>query len=193
MLPKFKSDIPSFGRPFPDFRKAAMPCGSAPVSRREVACAAIVADEVDASGMLEVLDPSGHFEVRWGRKRSEVEAAEATFKDLLAKGYLAFKRTWRGRKGSRMGRFDPKARGAIFEMGVSCAECGKVSAQPGRVLCEACADKPKRLPVVAAAAKKDDREHVDAERVEDEEESYEQTREFDKKAKTTMTPPMRGG
>lgn len=72
-------------------------------------------EEIDAGGILEVLDPTGHFEVRWGKKKSEVDAAEATFNDLLSKGYLAFKKTWLGRKGKSMESFDPSAGAAIFD------------------------------------------------------------------------------
>ncbi len=72
-------------------------------------------ETIDAGGILEILDPSGHVEVRWGKKKSEVDVAEATFKDLLSKGYLAFKKTWLGRKGSELKEFDPKARAMIFD------------------------------------------------------------------------------
>lgn len=68
-----------------------------------------VADvEIDAGGSLEVLDPTGHFEVRWGKKKSEVDSAEKTFKDLLSKGYTAYRKTWAGRKGKQVDTFDPQ-------------------------------------------------------------------------------------
>jgi hypothetical protein len=142
--------------------------GAEPTAEPKVAEAAFVDEEIDAGGRLEVLDPTGHFEVKWGRKKSEVEIAEATFNDLLSKGYLAFKKTWRGRKGVEMREFDPKAGEAIFEAAEKAVE-------------------PKKLPVAEKAAKKAEVVDDDGER------SYEQTKKFDKKAETTMTPPMRGG
>ena len=72
-------------------------------------------EEVDAEGALEVLDPSGHFEVRWGKKKAEVDHAEAMFNDLLKKGYLAFKKRWFGRRGQQASTFDAKAGVYIFE------------------------------------------------------------------------------
>ena len=72
-------------------------------------------EDTDVGGLLEVLDPTGHFEVRWGRKKSEVEHAEKTFDDLIKKGYLAFKKTWTGRKGKKADGFDPKAGVYVFE------------------------------------------------------------------------------
>lgn len=72
-------------------------------------------DVENAGGTLEVLDPTGHFELRWGKKKSEIEAAEATFKDLLAKGYLAFKKKWFGRKGEEVKSFNPNDKTLIFD------------------------------------------------------------------------------
>lgn len=116
--------------------------------------AVIETDEIDAGGKLEVLDPTGHFEIHWGRKKSEVESAEATFKDLLSKGYLAFVKTWIGRKRKQATEFDPKAGVYLFSK-TEKAQSSKVDGEG--------------------------------------EFSHEQTRKFDKKADTTMVPPMRGG
>jgi len=115
---------------------------------------ATVDDEIDAGGKLEVLDPTGHFEIRWGKKKSEVESAEATFNDLLSKGYRAFVKTWVGRKGKQATAFDPKAGVYLF------AKTEKAASE---------ADKTE------------------------DEFSHEQTKKFDKKAETTMVPPLRGG
>lgn len=72
-------------------------------------------DDVDVGGSLEVMDPTGHYEIRWGRKKSEIELAESTFNDLRKKGYIAFKKTWLGRKGKQVDQFDGKARALIFD------------------------------------------------------------------------------
>lgn len=70
----------------------------------------------DVGGALEVLDPTGHFEVRWGKSQADIEHAEAMFNDLLKKGYLAFRKTWLfGAKGKSAEAFDPQARVYIFE------------------------------------------------------------------------------
>lgn len=71
----------------------------------------------EVGGVLEVLNPTGHIEVRWGKEQGEAEHAEAVFNDMLKKGYLAFKKTffgW-GWKGKQSDVFDPKARVYIFE------------------------------------------------------------------------------
>jgi len=181
-LPQFRPSMPNFTRELSVFGRHRMPSQTTPVARREIACAAIAApaavveELVDAGGVLEVLDPTGHFEVHWGRKKTEVEIAEKTFYDLLSKGYLAFKKTWRGRKGARMETFDPKAGTAIFD-------------KPEPEV------DPKKLPIVEEAASEKKDEAKKAEIVEDDEDEseFEQTREFDKKGKHVMTPPMRGG
>lgn len=121
-------------------------------------------DEVDAGGSLEVMDPSGHYEVRWGRKKSEVELAEATFNDLRKKGYIAFKKTWLGRKGKQVDQFDGNARALIFD-------------KPAET-------SPSRQLEASGRAKEDPK---DAEIV------HEKTDKFDKKADHTMVPPLRGG
>lgn len=72
-------------------------------------------DEVDAGGTLEILDPTGHVEFRWGKDKDEVAAAEALFKKMLSEGYLAFKRRWFGRKGEQIKAFDPAAGAMLFD------------------------------------------------------------------------------
>jgi hypothetical protein len=119
-------------------------------------------EDVDAGGKLEVLDPTGHFEVHWGKKKSEVEAAEATFKDLLSKGYAAFKKTWTGKKGKQASAFEAGQGVYVFDKSVP----------PDST--------PVTLPTVAK--KEDEKEFT-----------HEHTKEFDKKAETTLVPPVRGG
>lgn len=73
-------------------------------------------NEAEVGGALEVLNPTGHFEVRWGKKPEDIEHAEAVFNDHLKKGYLAFRKTWFfGSKGKQADSFDPKERAYIFE------------------------------------------------------------------------------
>lgn len=137
-------------------------------------------EEIDADGSIEVLDPTGHFEVRWGKKKSEVDHAEALFKDLLSKGYLAFKKTWIGRKGKQADAFDPKDRVLIFEKSEA-----PVPVEAERVPALEDAEKPS-LPKPSERA---------VEKTEDEsdEHEYQKTKEFDKKGKHTLVPPLRGG
>ena len=143
---------------------------------------ALADDEIDAGGKIEVLDPTGHFEIKWGRKKAEVEAAEKTFIELLAKGYLAFKKTWTGKKGKKVVTFDAKEGSLIFDQ-----------AEPE--------EKAVKLPLASKDkapkdAPKGDVEKDKKDEKKDEKEgdpSYEQTKKFDKKAEHTMTPPMRGG
>lgn len=128
-------------------------------------------DEEDGvGGLIEVMDPTGHFEVRWGKKKDEIAHAEATFNDLIKKGYTAFTRTWRGRKGKTMGEFDSKAGVAIFE---------KIEASP----------ETEKIQPPETASKQP--EPKNAELVDEPE--YEQTSKFDKKKDHTMVPPFRGG
>lgn len=125
-------------------------------------------DEEGVGGMLEVLNPTGHVEIKWGRKKTEIEIAEAAFKDLLSKGYLAFKKTWIGGKGKPMTEFDVTAGACIFE-----------------------AKPPVGLPTISPAAVHPTPATTKAE--DKVEHSNEQTKEFDKKAKTTLVPPIQGG
>jgi len=144
-LPQFRPAMPSFGRALPAFGRHEFHPST--VLHREIACVALIAEAsasdevVDAGGSLEVLDPTGHFEVRWGRKKTEVEIAEATFKDLLSKGYLAFKKTWTGRKGRRMESFDSEAGVAIFDKEV---EAKKLPVRDPVAEAKAAEEKAKR-------------------------------------------------
>lgn len=62
------------------------------------------------NSVMEVMDPSGHTEVKWDPNNStEVEVARATFEMMTEeKGYNAF-RIRRGQKDERMRTFDPTA------------------------------------------------------------------------------------
>lgn len=134
-------------------------------------------DEEDGvGGLIEVLDPSGHFEVRWGKKKDEIAHAEETFNDLLKKGYTAFIRTWRGRKGKEVAEFDPKAGVLIFQK-------KEVSSEPTPDDAPKDAEDQKQL--------EDKKGPVNAELVDEPE--YEQTSKFDKKKDHTLVPPLRGG
>lgn len=126
-------------------------------------------EDEGVGGLLEVMDPTGHFEVRWGKKKDEIAHAEATFNDLLKKGYTAYIRTWRGRKGKPTTEFDPKAGAVIFEK----------TEEPADV----------KTPTPDYPAEKAPPKN--AELVE--EPDYEPTKKFDKKAETTLVPPLRGG
>lgn len=141
-------------------------------------------DEEDGvGGLIEVLDPSGHFEVRWGKKKDEIAHAEATFNDLLKKGYTAFIRTWRGRKGKEVAEFDPKAGVLIFQ------KKEEAETAPAQTDTSKAADTPK-----GAEDQKqleDKKGPVNAELVDEPE--YEQTSKFDKKKDHTLVPPLRGG
>ncbi len=145
-------------------------------------------DEIDAGGELEVLDPTGHFEVRWGRKKAEVELAEKTFYDLLAKGYTAFKKTWTGRKGEPPVTFEAKDGVYIFDKAAEVAKAETtsepVSVQPANSEAVT-ASEPTPVQPEAVKAKTE----VESES----ESSSELTREFDKKAKTTLAPRFQGG
>lgn len=162
-------------------------------------------EEIDAGGSIEVLDPTGHFEIHWGKKKAEVDHAEAMFYDLLKKGYIAFKKTKiLGRKGRQASEFDPKDRAYIFEksgpppkalpvIDAEKAETEKAEAEKAKLRAEIAAEK-----AASAESKKDEPVKVDAKREEskdedDGEHEHEQTKEFDKKAKHTMVPPYRGG
>src|SRR5271169_660612 len=69
----------------------------------------------DACGTIEVLDPTGHFEISWKGDPEEVAKAKVAFDALLAKGYLAFKRKFRGKKGPEVEKFDAKLGRVIFD------------------------------------------------------------------------------
>lgn len=74
-------------------------------------------EKIDARGSLEVMDPTGHFEIRWDGNKADVDRAEATFKDLLSKGYVAFKKRWLiGGPGKQATEFDPKAGSYLFSL-----------------------------------------------------------------------------
>jgi hypothetical protein len=61
--------------------------------------------------VMDVLDVTGHTEVRWNpADAAEVEAARTTFNALTGRGYRAFRSDDDGRKGERMDTFDPAAR-----------------------------------------------------------------------------------
>ena len=61
-------------------------------------------------GEMRVMGRQGDTRVTWDSEQAqEVEAAEATFKSYLAKGFAAFRVTKRDRKGSQIEGFDPLA------------------------------------------------------------------------------------
>jgi hypothetical protein len=71
--------------------------------------------EVEGSGTLCVLDESGDTRMQWDRKNpAEVAKAEARFKELKAKGYLAYKVNKKGDKGEVITAFDPDAERIIL-------------------------------------------------------------------------------
>lgn len=80
-----------------------------------IATQGIQSEEIDAGGKLEIMGPNGHLEIRWGRSKAEVDHAEALFKDLLAKGYAAFKKKWLGRRGDQIQTFDSREGAYLFE------------------------------------------------------------------------------
>lgn len=63
------------------------------------------------SGMMQVMDPSGHTEVTWDSDvPAEVEVARAAFRQLTEdKGYQAFRVRNGGERGERMRTFDASA------------------------------------------------------------------------------------
>ena len=59
---------------------------------------------------MQVMDPTGHTTVRWDpNDPDEVEVAEATFKEMTARGYSAFRVETVEQKGARLSAFDPTA------------------------------------------------------------------------------------
>lgn len=57
---------------------------------------------------LEVLDRTGHTEVKWNPKdTASVDTARQTFKDLLSKKYRAYKLTPSGEQGELVTEFNP--------------------------------------------------------------------------------------
>lgn len=105
-------------------------------------------EEIDAGGKIEVMDPTGHLEISWGRKKTEVDHAEKLFYELLGKGYVAFRKNWLGRKGKQAREFDPSARAYILEE----------AARPS---------EPKKTDVAPVDAAKNEPVKVEAERVEE--------------------------
>ncbi len=64
---------------------------------------------------INVLDPTGHTKHIWDAdKPDEVEAAEALYDALVAKGYRAFHVKVTGGEGKRMDEFDPEAEKMIL-------------------------------------------------------------------------------
>lgn len=67
-------------------------------------------DRVTRSGVMKVMDQTGHTEVSWNADNAaEVEVARTAFDELTKKGYQAFKVTDRGGQGERMRSFDASA------------------------------------------------------------------------------------
>ena len=64
--------------------------------------------------LMEVMDRTGHREVRWNPANAEeVEFAREQFDSLTDDGYQAF-RVERGKPGVRMATFDPAAESMIL-------------------------------------------------------------------------------
>lgn len=64
---------------------------------------------------MNVMDPTGHTKHIWdANNEAEVEAAEALYDSLTAKGYRAFHVKKDGEEGKRMDSFDPEAEKMIL-------------------------------------------------------------------------------
>jgi hypothetical protein len=71
--------------------------------------------EVESPGTLCILDESGDTRMQWDKKNPvEVAKAEARFKELKAKGYLAYKVNKKGDKGEVINTFEPDAERIIM-------------------------------------------------------------------------------
>lgn len=61
-------------------------------------------------GVMKIMDGTGDSKVMWDPSHEdEVDAAEAQFDALMAKGFTAFKVKKDGSKGTSIKKFDPKA------------------------------------------------------------------------------------
>lgn len=62
------------------------------------------------TGLMEVLDPTGHLEFAWDKHDLEsVRAVGDKFADMKKKGFRAFKMNEDGSKGEQVDDFDPEA------------------------------------------------------------------------------------
>jgi hypothetical protein len=73
-------------------------------------------DTATATGTLHVMDSTGDTRLMWDKgNEDEVSAARRTFRDLKAKGYLAYSvRGKKGEKGTVLREFDPDAERIIM-------------------------------------------------------------------------------
>jgi hypothetical protein len=73
-------------------------------------------DIPEGHGLLHTLDRTGDHRIMWDRDNAdEVAASERTFKELTAKGYVAYKAEGkRGEAGTVLKKFDPKAERIIL-------------------------------------------------------------------------------
>lgn len=64
---------------------------------------------------MQIMDPTGHTTVKWNpNDDDDVAVAEATFNQMTAKGYSAFRVTRLGGKSERLRAFDPDAKAMIL-------------------------------------------------------------------------------
>lgn len=71
------------------------------------------AEELKSS--MKIMDQTGHTTVKWDpANNDEVEVARATFRELKAKGFRAFRVQGEGKQGERIDTFDPQARQLIL-------------------------------------------------------------------------------
>jgi len=64
---------------------------------------------------MQIMDPTGHLTVTWNvDNEDEVEHARATFDEMRAKGYYAFRVRKGGERGERIQSFDPDAEQMIL-------------------------------------------------------------------------------
>lgn len=74
-----------------------------------------IRDVPDGHGVMAVMGSSGDTRTMWDPDNEhDVDMARATFNHLRAKGYLAYKVAFRGRKGDELPEFDPKAGAMIL-------------------------------------------------------------------------------
>jgi len=64
---------------------------------------------------MQIMDPTGHTSVTWDPdNRDEVATARATYDEMTAKGYRAFRVDRRGNQSEQIRTFDPRAEEMIL-------------------------------------------------------------------------------
>lgn len=76
----------------------------------------IVVPELEYTGTLCVLDPSGDTRMQWDKNDpAQVEAARKRFDEMRAKGYMAYSVSRSGRQDTVLHAFDPDAERVIMQ------------------------------------------------------------------------------